>query len=127
MRQAHLCVGGAVGEMGLLGSVGVLVHTRHQAAPTEPNNTISPSSRSSTRTAAVNAVVANKLAVSHTWSAPLDHPADSTPAERRTVPCLLLLSCRDCLFPPFFLQTIIGLKVREVYERITEKEVVPVS
>jgi len=26
-----------------------------------------------------------------------------------------------------FLQTIIGLKVREVYERITEKEVVPVS
>jgi hypothetical protein len=25
------------------------------------------------------------------------------------------------------LQTIIGLKVREVYERITEKEVVPVS
>lgn len=43
---------------------------------------------------------------------------------------LLLCCCsaRKRLFPPFFLhQTIIGLKVREVYERITEKEVVPVS
>jgi hypothetical protein len=35
-----------------------------------------------------------------------------------------------CLSPSLrvlLLQTIIGLKVREVYERITEKEVVPVS
>lgn len=29
--------------------------------------------------------------------------------------------------PPSCAQTIVGLKVREVYERITEKEVIPVS
>jgi hypothetical protein len=33
--------------------------------------------------------------------------------------------CNACVLS--FLQTIIGLKVREVYERITEKEVIPVS
>lgn len=42
---------------------------------------------------------------------------------------LLLLFCPRMPFSALFFlhQTIIGLKVREVYERITEKEVVPVS